>query len=147
MAIAFDKERQKVGIGVTCFNHQNLSLVASSAPAIELIVEECNLLSVACKNVIGYIRAAWQIFSSIEQKDKSRKNDDHMALVRTTDPRTQSPPFPVPFTHQPRNHAFIHAGSSITLVWFQYWKHLDELMCTYLGPVPTWWGRLATKAD
>ncbi|KAK2992101.1 hypothetical protein RJ640_023484 [Escallonia rubra] len=57
-------------------------LVACSTPAAELTVEERNLLSVAYKNVIGSLRAAWRIVSSIEQKEESRKNDDHVALVR-----------------------------------------------------------------
>ncbi|XP_057470137.1 14-3-3 protein 10 [Actinidia eriantha] len=57
-------------------------LVAGSTPAGELTVEERNLLSVAYKNVIGSLRAAWRIVSSIEQKEESRKNDDHVVLVK-----------------------------------------------------------------
>ncbi|KAI5437494.1 14-3-3-like protein B [Lathyrus oleraceus] len=41
-----------------------------------------NLISVAYKNVIGSLRAAWRIISSIEQKEESRKNDDHVVLVK-----------------------------------------------------------------
>lgn len=48
----------------------------------ELTIEERNLLSVAYKNVIGSLRAAWRIVSSIEQKEEGRKNDDHVALVK-----------------------------------------------------------------
>ncbi|XP_019182845.1 PREDICTED: 14-3-3 protein 1-like [Ipomoea nil] len=48
----------------------------------ELTVEERNLLSVAYKNVIGSLRAAWRIVSSIEHKEESRKNDDHVVLVK-----------------------------------------------------------------
>nr|QVG73989.1 FT9 [Tamarix hispida] len=48
----------------------------------ELTIEERNLLSVAYKNVIGSLRAAWRIVSSIEQKEEGRKNDDHVSLVR-----------------------------------------------------------------
>ncbi|GMH17392.1 hypothetical protein Nepgr_019233 [Nepenthes gracilis] len=58
-------------------------LVTSSTSAgVELAVEERNLLSVAYKNVIGSLRAAWRIVSSIEQKEEGRKNEDHVALVR-----------------------------------------------------------------
>ncbi|KAK6150357.1 hypothetical protein DH2020_015289 [Rehmannia glutinosa] len=57
------------------------SLVVGSAGA-ELSVEERNLLSVAYKNVIGSLRAAWRIVSSIEQKEEGRKNDDHVVLVK-----------------------------------------------------------------
>ncbi|KAF2283905.1 hypothetical protein GH714_017092 [Hevea brasiliensis] len=56
-------------------------LVTSSTPGSELTVEERNLLSVAYKNVIGSLRAAWRIVSSIEQKEESRKNEEHVALV------------------------------------------------------------------
>lgn len=57
-------------------------LVLSSTPAAELTVEERNLLSVAYKNVIGSVRAAWRIVSSIEQKEESRKNEEHVSLVK-----------------------------------------------------------------
>lgn len=56
-------------------------LVASTKTS-ELTVEERNLLSVAYKNVIGSLRAAWRIVSSIEQKEESRKNDEHVTLVK-----------------------------------------------------------------
>ncbi|KAK1263621.1 14-3-3-like protein GF14 kappa [Acorus gramineus] len=59
------------------------SLVLNSpSPGGELTVEERNLFSVAYKNLVGSHRAAWRIVSSIEQKEESRKNDDHVALVR-----------------------------------------------------------------
>ncbi|CAH2062654.1 unnamed protein product [Thlaspi arvense] len=60
-------------------------VVGSTSAGSELTVEERNLLSVAYKNVIGSLRAAWRIVSSIEQKEEGRKNEEHVALVRTTD--------------------------------------------------------------
>ncbi|KAM7275321.1 hypothetical protein ACFE04_017187 [Oxalis oulophora] len=57
-------------------------LVTLSTPASELSVEERNLLSVAYKNVIGSLRAAWRIVSSIEQKEESRKNEEHVVLAK-----------------------------------------------------------------
>ncbi|KAH6823392.1 general regulatory factor 8 [Perilla frutescens var. hirtella] len=57
------------------------NLVVSSG-GTDLSVEERNLLSVAYKNVIGSVRAAWRIVSSIEQKEEGRKNDGHVSLVK-----------------------------------------------------------------
>ncbi|KAL9313785.1 hypothetical protein ACSQ67_019237 [Phaseolus vulgaris] len=57
-------------------------VVVGWTPASELSVEERNLLSVAYKNVIGSLRAAWRIVSSIEQKEESRKNEEHVSLVK-----------------------------------------------------------------
>ncbi|XP_010461289.1 PREDICTED: 14-3-3-like protein GF14 phi isoform X2 [Camelina sativa] len=56
--------------------------VAEAVDKDELTVEERNLLSVAYKNVIGARRASWRIISSIEQKEESRGNDDHVATIR-----------------------------------------------------------------
>jgi 14-3-3 protein epsilon len=49
---------------------------------IELTVEERNLLSVAYKNVIGARRASWRIISSIEQKEESKGNENHVKRIR-----------------------------------------------------------------
>ncbi|CAL5411884.1 unnamed protein product [Camellia sinensis] len=48
----------------------------------ELTVEERNLLSVAYQNVIGARRASWRIISSIEQKEESRGNADHVSTIK-----------------------------------------------------------------
>jgi 14-3-3 protein epsilon len=48
----------------------------------ELTVEERNLLSVAYKNVIGARRASWRIISSIEQKEESKGNEQHVARIK-----------------------------------------------------------------
>ncbi|KAM7470619.1 hypothetical protein LguiA_008802 [Lonicera macranthoides] len=54
----------------------------SVADSDELTVEERNLLSVAYKNVIGARRASWRIISSIEQKEESRGNADHVSTIK-----------------------------------------------------------------
>ncbi|CAI9282616.1 unnamed protein product [Lactuca saligna] len=56
--------------------------VAKTVDVEELTVEERNLLSVAYKNVIGARRASWRIISSIEQKEESRGNEDHVKLIK-----------------------------------------------------------------
>lgn len=56
--------------------------VAKTVDVEELTVEERNLLSVAYKNVIGARRASWRIVSSIEQKEESRGNEDHVTLIK-----------------------------------------------------------------
>ncbi|KAF6152111.1 hypothetical protein GIB67_031433, partial [Kingdonia uniflora] len=56
--------------------------VTANVEAEELTVEERNLLSVAYKNVIGARRASWRIISSIEQKEESRGNEDHVLTIR-----------------------------------------------------------------
>nr|BAH56974.1 AT5G16050 [Arabidopsis thaliana] len=56
--------------------------VAKTVETEELTVEERNLLSVAYKNVIGARRASWRIISSIEQKEDSRGNSDHVSIIK-----------------------------------------------------------------
>eukprot|EP00928_Gymnodinium_smaydae_P005593 TRINITY_DN118_c0_g1_i5.p2 TRINITY_DN118_c0_g1~~TRINITY_DN118_c0_g1_i5.p2 ORF type:complete len:235 (-),score=80.90 TRINITY_DN118_c0_g1_i5:149-802(-) len=47
----------------------------------ELSVEERNLLSVAYKNAVGSRRAAWRIITSVEQKEKSKGNDQQATFA------------------------------------------------------------------
>merc|ERR1712070_990925 len=49
----------------------------SKIEELELSVEERNLLSVGYKNVIGARRASWRTLSSIEQKEKSKGQEEH----------------------------------------------------------------------
>ena len=48
----------------------------------ELSVEERNLLSVAYKNAVGSRRAAWRIITSVEQKEKSKGNEDQAGFAK-----------------------------------------------------------------
>merc|ERR1719223_1994058 len=48
----------------------------------ELSVEERNLLSVAYKNAVGSRRAAWRIITSVEQKEKSKSNEDNAKFAK-----------------------------------------------------------------
>merc|ERR1711939_29621 len=48
----------------------------------ELSVEERNLLSVAYKNAVGGRRAAWRIITSIEQKEKTKGNEDNAKFAK-----------------------------------------------------------------
>merc|ERR1712187_880542 len=48
----------------------------------ELSVEERNLLSVAYKNAVGSRRAAWRIITSVEQKEKSKGNDEQASFAK-----------------------------------------------------------------
>eukprot|EP00916_Digyalum_oweni_P019156 GHVL01031910.1.p1 GENE.GHVL01031910.1~~GHVL01031910.1.p1 ORF type:complete len:252 (+),score=37.96 GHVL01031910.1:139-894(+) len=43
----------------------------------ELSVEDRNLLSVAYKNAVGTRRASWRVISTVEQKEKSRTNEEN----------------------------------------------------------------------
>jgi 14-3-3 protein epsilon len=47
-----------------------------------LSVEERNLLSVAYKNAVGSRRAAWRIITSVEQKEKSKGNEEQAKYAR-----------------------------------------------------------------
>merc|ERR1711971_1180934 len=48
----------------------------------ELSVEERNLLSVAYKNAVGSRRAAWRIITSVEQKEKSKGNEEQAKFAK-----------------------------------------------------------------
>lgn len=56
--------------------------VVKTVDTEELTMEERNLLSVAYKNVTGARRASWRITSSIEQKEESRGNEDHVTIIK-----------------------------------------------------------------
>jgi len=47
----------------------------------ELSVEERNLLSVAYKNAVGSRRASWRIISSVEQKEKTKGNNEQAGFA------------------------------------------------------------------
>jgi len=49
----------------------------------ELSLDERNLLSVAYKNVIGARRASWRIVSSVKDKEESKGNDKHVAMIQS----------------------------------------------------------------
>merc|ERR1719407_455722 len=59
----------------------HMEMVGKSFPD-ELTVEEGNLLSVAYKNAVGSRRAAWRIITSVEQKEKSKGNDENAKFAR-----------------------------------------------------------------
>merc|ERR1712087_1078913 len=48
----------------------------------ELSVEERNLLSVAYKNAVGSRHAAWRIITSVEQKEKSKGNEEQAKYAK-----------------------------------------------------------------
>merc|ERR1712203_550715 len=48
----------------------------------ELSVEERNLLSVAYKNAVGSRRAAWRIITSVEQKKKTKGNEEQAKYAK-----------------------------------------------------------------
>jgi 14-3-3 protein epsilon len=48
----------------------------------DLTVEERNLLSVAYKNAVGSRRAAWRIITSVEQKEKTKGNEDNAGFAK-----------------------------------------------------------------
>merc|ERR1712032_1014971 len=48
----------------------------------ELSTEERNLLSVAYKNAVGSRRAAWRIITSVEQKEKTKGNEEQAKYAK-----------------------------------------------------------------
>jgi 14-3-3 protein epsilon len=59
----------------------SLALKPPAKPAVQ--IEERNLLSVGYKNVIGARRASWRILSSIEDKERSKRNEANGASIAT----------------------------------------------------------------
>ncbi|KAF9666089.1 hypothetical protein SADUNF_Sadunf16G0192500 [Salix dunnii] len=56
-------------------------LVVDNTPAGELNIEERNLLSVAYKNMIDSLRAAWRIVYSIEHKKEQRTVESELSDI------------------------------------------------------------------
>ena len=56
--------------------------VSAAMESKELTIKERNLLSIAYKNKIGARRALWRIISSIEQKEESHGNEDHVSMIQ-----------------------------------------------------------------
>ena len=56
----------------------------------ELSTEERNLLSVAYKNAVGSRRAAWRIITSVEQKEKTKGNEEQ-ARSKGSSPKSATP--------------------------------------------------------
>merc|ERR1711979_147378 len=59
-----------------------MEAVGKSQGQDELSVEERNLLSVSYKNAVGSRRAAWRIITSVEQKEKSKGNEDNAQYAK-----------------------------------------------------------------
>jgi len=55
---------------------------AEAGGELSMSIEERNLLSVAYKNAVGSRRAAWRIITSVEQKEKSKGNDDNAKYAK-----------------------------------------------------------------
>merc|ERR1712091_421573 len=58
----------------------HMKAVAQSSQ--ELSVEERNLISVAYKNAVGSRRASWRIISSVEQKEKTKGNEENAKYAK-----------------------------------------------------------------
>merc|ERR1712151_745602 len=59
---------------------ENMKAVGKSGETLS--VEERNLLSVAYKNAVGSRRAAWRIITSVEQKEKSKGNEENAKFAK-----------------------------------------------------------------
>ncbi|KAI7726488.1 hypothetical protein M8C21_022543, partial [Ambrosia artemisiifolia] len=66
----------------TTAREENVYMAKLSEQAKRYEEMERNLLSVAYKNVIGARRASWRIISSIEQKQESRGNQEHVVMIK-----------------------------------------------------------------
>merc|ERR1711979_182769 len=59
-----------------------MEAVGKSQGQDELSVEERNLLSVSYKHGVGSRRAAWRIITSVEQKEKSKGNEENAKYAK-----------------------------------------------------------------
>ena len=73
-------QKAKLAEQAECYDDMATCIKAVKEQGAELSNEECNLLSVAYKNVVGGRRSAWRVISSIEQKTDT--SDKKLELIK-----------------------------------------------------------------